>query len=225
MSARLFEPEDVIVVVGQDGLVANVAKYLSGQPVLGINPDPTRFDGVLVPHRADQVEGMLHATARGSATMEHRTMVEARIDSGQRLVALNEVFIGHRTHQSARYELSIDGQSEAQSSSGLVVATGTGSTGWARSIHRNRNTAVTLPKPTQARLAYFVREAFPSVATGTSLTDGALVDGEVLVVVSRMNDGGVLFGDGIEDDRLAFGWGSRASLRIAERRLCLVRDT
>jgi hypothetical protein len=157
--------------------------------------------------------------------MEHRTMVEARIDSGQRLVALNEVFIGHRTHQSARYELSIDGQSEAQSSSGLVVATGTGSTGWARSIHRNRNTAVTLPKPTQARLAYFVREAFPSVATGTSLTDGALVDGEVLVVVSRMNDGGVLFGDGIEDDRLAFGWGSRASLRIAERRLCLVRDT
>ena len=34
----LFAPEDVIVVVGQDGLVANVAKYLRGQPVLGIDP-------------------------------------------------------------------------------------------------------------------------------------------------------------------------------------------
>jgi NAD kinase len=34
----LFEPDDVVVVVGQDGLVANVAKYLRGQPVIGINP-------------------------------------------------------------------------------------------------------------------------------------------------------------------------------------------
>src|SRR5688572_1663428 len=28
----LFTPEDVVAVVGQDGLVANVAKYLDGQP-------------------------------------------------------------------------------------------------------------------------------------------------------------------------------------------------
>jgi len=38
----LFEPEDVVVAVGQDGLVANVAKYLTGQPVIGCNPDPKR---------------------------------------------------------------------------------------------------------------------------------------------------------------------------------------
>ncbi|MYS05184.1 hypothetical protein GTW71_01670, partial [Streptomyces sp. SID6041] len=31
----LFGPEDVVVVVGQDGLVANAAKYLTGQPVIG----------------------------------------------------------------------------------------------------------------------------------------------------------------------------------------------
>src|SRR3954470_17701080 len=45
----LFAPEDVIVAVGQDGLVANVAKYLSGQPVLGIDPEPGINAGVLVP--------------------------------------------------------------------------------------------------------------------------------------------------------------------------------
>lgn len=50
LSRFLFEPEDVVVVVGQDGLVANTAKYLDGQPVLGINPDPERNPGVLVPH-------------------------------------------------------------------------------------------------------------------------------------------------------------------------------
>jgi hypothetical protein len=48
----LFEPEDIVVAVGQDGLVANVAKYLSGQIVIGINPSPALFDGVLVRHAA-----------------------------------------------------------------------------------------------------------------------------------------------------------------------------
>lgn len=43
-----FGPEDVVIAVGQDGLVANVAKYLDGQPVIGINPEPSRNPGVLV---------------------------------------------------------------------------------------------------------------------------------------------------------------------------------
>ena len=47
----LFAPEDVVVVVGQDGLVANAAKYLAGQPVVGIDTDPGRNPGVLVRHR------------------------------------------------------------------------------------------------------------------------------------------------------------------------------
>ena len=50
VSRFLFSPDDVIVVVGQDGLVANVAKYLDGQPVIGIDPEPGRNAGVLVTH-------------------------------------------------------------------------------------------------------------------------------------------------------------------------------
>src|SRR5918993_3587192 len=46
----LFEPDDVVLALGQDGLVANVAKYLDGQPVIGIDPDPQRVPGVLVRH-------------------------------------------------------------------------------------------------------------------------------------------------------------------------------
>ena len=43
----LFAEDDIVTVVGQDGLIANVAKYLNGQLVLGVNPDPESFDGVL----------------------------------------------------------------------------------------------------------------------------------------------------------------------------------
>ncbi len=219
----VFEPDDLVVCVGQDGLVANAAKYLEGQRVIGINADPERYDGILVPHRAGALEGLLARASQNKVDLEVRTMVDARIDDGQHLVALNEIFIGHSTHQSARYRIASKGKEERQSSSGVVVSTGTGATGWARSIHLQRRTDVPLPKPTDRALVFFVREAFPSVATGTSVTDGTLGEKDALELVSEMNEGGTLFGDGIEPDSIAFRWGLRASVRVAERALHLVR--
>src|SRR4051812_50193318 len=81
----LFAPEDVVVAVGQDGLVANVAKYLDGQPVIGVNPDPELFDGVLVRWSAERLESALRSAGAGAAETERRTMVEARLDGGERL--------------------------------------------------------------------------------------------------------------------------------------------
>lgn len=72
----LFAPEDVIVAVGQDGLVANVAKYLVGQPVLGVNPAPNLYDGVLVRVRLDRLGAALPASLHNDVEVEHRTMVE-----------------------------------------------------------------------------------------------------------------------------------------------------
>ncbi|MEM1182941.1 MAG: hypothetical protein AAGM22_31655 [Acidobacteriota bacterium] len=222
----LFEPEDTVVALGQDGLVANVAKYLDGQPVLGVNPDPAAYDGVLVPLAPEAVADLLVPASRGQASTESRTMVAASTGGGRELVALNEIFVGHRSHQSARYRLGDTphrGPLERQSSSGLVVASGSGATGWARSIHRRRKTDVVLPGPTERRLAFFVREAFPSVATGTSRTDGSLGPDQDLEVISEMNDGGVVFGDGIEGDFLRFDWGTRLQVTIAPKTLELVR--
>ena len=219
----LFEPDDLVVAVGQDGLVANVAKYLEGQPVLGVNPDPARNDGVLVPHRPSSAAGMMERIAAGEAQIEQRTMVEARSDDGQRLVALNEIFVGHRSHQSARYRIRVGKRDERHSSSGLIVSTGTGSTGWARSIHRCHRSELTLPAPTDPQLVFFVREAFPSRATGCRLTEGILGRRGSLELWSEMDEGGVVFGDGIEEDRIDFGWARRLHLCRAERTLNLVR--
>ncbi len=219
----VFEPDDLVVAVGQDGLVANAAKYLSGQLVLGVNPDPERYDGVLVPHRPDAAPRLLRAMAAGGADVEERTLARATLDDGQRLLALNEVFAGHRSHQSARYRLRLAGREERQSSSGIIVTTGTGATGWARSVNGERRRPLDLPRPGDRALAFFVREPFPSVATGTSL-DGAVLDGGAgLEVVSEMDDGGVLFADGIEDDRLDFPFGVRARFDVAPERLRLAR--
>ncbi|MEL6340336.1 MAG: hypothetical protein AAGJ56_02880 [Myxococcota bacterium] len=219
----LFEPDDTVVVVGQDGLVANVAKYLDGQPVIGVNPDPERYDGVLVAHAPKQVGTLIRSAVNRGCELESRTMVQARLGDGQTLLALNELFVGARTHQSARYRLSFNGYHERHSSSGIIISTGTGSTGWARSIHRQRRSGFELPAPCDRQLAFFVREAFPSVATGTDVTEGAMEVDDRLRVTSEMNEGGVIFGDGIEADNLSFDWGVTAEVTIAERKLRLVR--
>lgn len=218
----LFGPDDLVVALGQDGLVANVAKYLSGQVVIGLNPAPERYDGILVPHPPAAAGELLAAAAAGRAEIERRTMVEAAVDGGQRMIALNEVFLGHRSHQSARYLLHAAGTEERHSSSGIIVATGTGCTGWACSIARERRSGLQMPAPTEPRLVFYAREAFPSIVTGTELTEGTLATEETLTVVSQMESGGVVFGDGIESDRIELPWGARISVRVAATHLNLL---
>ncbi len=219
----IFEPGDIIVAVGQDGLVANVAKYLSGQPVIGVNPDPDTYDGILVPHTTQALRRLFHAAQERRFEIEPRSMVSVRVDDGQELLALNELFLGHRSHQSARYEVEWAGTREVQSSSGLIVATGTGATGWARSVCLRRVDPPSLPEPVDRNLAFFVRESFPSIGTGTSVQDGVIAAQQQLRVTSRMNANGVIFGDGIESDRIEFHWGMTATIEVADTSLQLVR--
>ncbi|TCC31726.1 NAD(+)/NADH kinase [Kribbella speibonae] len=211
-----FGPEDVVIAVGQDGLVANVAKYLDGQPVIGINPEPARNPGVLVPHEPSAIADLL-----SERQVAERTMVAASTDDGQQLIALNEVYVGHRTHQSARYRLSSpDGLPERQSSSGILVGTGTGSTGWCRSAWQERRSPLALPTPTDPVLCWFVREAWPSPATGTDNTEGLLKAPDTLTITAESDL--VVFGDGMESDTLSIGWGQRIEIGVAPVKLHLV---
>jgi len=220
LSRFLFAPEDIVVAVGQDGLVANVAKYLDGQVVIGVDPEPARNAGVLVRHRPDEVAGLLDRPLVPRA--RSLTMVSALLDDGQELLGLNEVYFGHPTHQSSRYIVSTsEGQRERHSSSGVVIGTGTGATGWCASIARQRADAPTLPRPDEPALCWFVREAWPSPGTGVALTSGRLADGEHLELTSE-GERGVAFADGVESDHLNIGWGQRLTITVAPRRLALV---
>lgn len=222
----LFAPDDLVVIVGQDGLVPNVAKYLRNQIVIGINPDPELYDGVLCRHSAARAaELLIFAAAPVAAStlmVESRCMALAKREDGQELRALNEIFTGHASHQSARYHIDLGGVRERHSSSGVISATGTGATGWARSIAEQRGIEGPLPAPTDARLAWFVREPFPSGATGTEFNFGLLAQNEPLRLESEMDEGGVIFADGIESDRIEFLTGQRLEIGVADERLRLV---
>lgn len=214
LSRFLFEPDDLVVVVGQDGLVPNVSKYLDAQLVLGISSDAP---GLMCRHRPSDLRAFL---AGADSRVERRATVEAVSDDGQRLRALNEVFVGDRGHQSARYDLTVGDEAEAQSSSGLIVGTGTGATGWLASLWRQSRPDFSLPEAASADLAYFVREAWPSPTTGTSLTSGLLAPGAAARLTAR--SALVVFGDGIERDCLKLDWGQSITLAASPIPLQLV---
>ena len=225
----LFAPQDLVVTVGQDGLVVNTAKYLRGQPILAVNPDPERWTGVLLPFRAGDVRPAATGALAGTARTRRITMAQASLNDGQELLAFNDFLIGARSHVSARYQLTYNGKKEEQSSSGILVSTGAGSTGWLGSV-QNMAQAVSgllLDGPAPAlprlkmkwedpRLIYVVREPYASRSTGAELSAGILQAGETLQIESHMPEGGVIFSDGVENDALPFNSGAVAT--IGDRR-------
>jgi NAD kinase len=232
----VFGPRDVVVTVGQDGLVANTAKYALGRPIVAINPDPERIDGVLLPFRTEHARAAVRAVLNGKARYREVTLAEAKLADGQRLLAFNELFIGSRTHVSARYRLTVAGRSEAQSSSGVLVATGAGSTGWLSSVFNmaagvasafGRATAPAAPaaphlKWEDPRLVYVVREPFVSKSSAAGLVAGLIDPGQDVAMESDMPADGVIFSDGVESDFLDFNAGAVARITPAKQKAKLV---
>ena len=230
----LFGVDDVVVALGQDGLVANTMKYLHGHPLIGINPEPRRFDGILLPFAPSDLQTLLSEVTSDRRPTKRVTMAEARLSDGQTMLAVNDLFIGPQTHTSARYEIHWNGAHETQSSSGVIVSTGLGSTGWMSSVvsgslgvsaawlNAGANQKYEpLPWDTSA-LVFAVREPFPSRTTGVSLVFGRCDASSPLRLTSMMAEGGVIFSDGIEADRIAFGAGVTATVQPAERAGSLV---
>jgi len=130
----VFAPEDIVVTLGQDGLVANTLKYLNGQPLVGVNPDPERWEGRLLPFKPGDLKKVLPEVILHDRQPRSVTMAMARLNNGQVLYAVNDLFIGPKSHTSARYVIRSGDAQEAQSSSGVIVSTGLGSTGWLKSL-------------------------------------------------------------------------------------------
>jgi NAD kinase len=225
----IFGPDDIVVALGQDGLVANAMKYLDGHPLIGLNPDAGRYDGILLPFVPDDLPLLLAEVAAGRRASKAVTMAKAALADGQVLHAVNDLFVGARSHVSARYEIAAGTRQETQSSSGLIVATGLGSTAWFKSIVTGSlaiagaygSALKPLPYPAlpweAAELRFAVREPFPSRTSQVTLICGQLGKTEELRIRSLMPENGVIFSDGIEADRLEFNSGAEVRITVAER--------
>jgi NAD kinase len=237
-----FGEREMVVTLGPDGLVVNTAKYLHGQPIFAVNPDPSQIEGVLLPYaiRRACASGVIAAALSGKASLRRMTMARARLADGQTLDAVNDLYIGQRTHVSARYRLQWGKRCEDQSSSGVLVSTGAGSTGWLRSAAAGAlgisaaladGPAATDPAEAarrvrfgaeEASLRFCVREPWPSKTSAATIVYGTIGPGEALTLISQMPQNGVIFSDGVESDYLPFDSGAVARIEIADRKVHLL---
>jgi len=231
----VFGKEDIVVAVGQDGMVANVLKYLDQQPLIGINPDSRRWDGVLLPFGPEDSNQVVKDVIDDNYHIKAVTMAKVRLNDGQSLYAVNDFFIGHRSHVSFRYSISQASLTEYQSSSGIIISTGLGSTGWMKSVLTgagciiNKLTGSNYDFASEHKMAwdrdsltYSVREPFISKNTSATMGFGYIDHNSELSIQSRTAENGVIFSDGIESDFLDFNAGITAIIGIAERKGHLV---
>ena len=228
----IFGKQDIVIAVGQDGLISNTLKYLDNQPLIGVNPDPARWDGVLLPFRATDLRALLPDVFANRRPIGEVSMAKSTLNDGQAIYAVNDLFIGQKTHVSARYHIQYDQIGEYQSSSGIIVSTGLGSTGWLKSIVAGvagiTGTGEEIPILTGRQawgaeyLQFTVREPYPSRVTGANIVFGRISADAPMWITSCMPENGVIFSDGIESDFLEFRSGVVAEIMVAEKKGRLV---
>ena len=225
----IFGENDIVVAVGQDGIVANTMKYLDGQPLIGINPDTRRWDGVLLPFEPGQISDIASKVIKGNFDEKTVNMAEAVTTDGQHMLAVNDLFIGQKTHVSARYEICFQDRKENQSSSGIIISTGLGSTGWYRSVmaqlaamQGSTDSSRETMRWDEERLKFVVREPFPSKITQADIVFGDIKAGDTFRLVSMMPENGVIFSDGVEQDAIDFVAGMEVAIQSAAKKGILV---
>jgi NAD kinase len=227
----IFSKNQLIIVIGQDGLVANTAKYSKNIPIVAVNPDKERYDGILLPFDTSDFIGGVEGVLDNKYHAKTMRFAEATLNDGQRILAFNDLFIGASTHISAKYKIAFDSNIEEQSSSGLIVSTQAGSTGWLSSIFNMSYGIANMfehdlepkrPELKEDELLFAVREPFQSIRTQIGITAGIINKQNNLTIESLMPTSGVIFSDGIETDFLRFNSGSIATIGIAKETAKLV---
>lgn len=229
-----FDTGDLVVTVGTDGLLVNTAQYLSSQTLLGLHSDPDKSEPDVCACHWRFFADLLPRLLRGEAVTRQVTMAEAWLSTGERKRAVGDLFIGRSNHLSARYRLRYRAQDETQLSSGVVVATGLGSTGWIRSVLAGAR-ALTAQIDRRQRpenrkafdwheqsLAFAVREPYLAGAYSANTSYGTLGPDELLEIDSLMLGTGVIYADGMYDDPVEFATGTTAQIYVVPDQLKLV---
>ena len=205
---------DLVITVGGDGTFLATAQRVDNALVLGVNSAPNTSVGHYCATNAEGFEETLEALCAGTATYRELERIACRV--GGRLLpyqALHDVLFAHRSPASStRYLLSIDGQEELQTSSGLWISTASGASGAMRSAGgQDMNFG-------RGELQFLVREPYARPGTSVSLRQGITEQG--VSVISRSHKLQV-FMDGYPRTQ-SVGFGSEVSFTVAPRPLKVV---
>lgn len=213
----------LLVSHGGDDSFKLVSHYVDNGMILGVNSDTVLSQGALVEFAAPEFENIVKAVERGDYCIENWTRLGAQINGEKIPPAVSEYVISEeRMKLMSNYIIEINGKKERQKSSGILVATGAGSTGWYKSeyvdVHDKDDT---FPK-TSRLFKYFVRAPTGGRKyCGYSLLEGSLGEGEELKIYSLFNNNGLVMPDSFEN--IDFSRGKIVTVRLSDKPLHVVK--
>lgn len=129
----VFRDNDIVVILGDDGALVNVAKLLNNQKVITI-ATATKHCDRLMKFSVETFEASFARLLHGESSCARVSIARAETSLGHSLEAVNDFFVGRADLRSSRYAIERTSGFIDQISSGVIISTGTGSTGWEKSV-------------------------------------------------------------------------------------------
>lgn len=183
-----FDDVDMVISLGGDGTFVRAGNFVKNQLIFGINSDPETSEGALVSLFSNDVE-KLNDIIDG----KYKTMIRERArvvlnEKEIRELVVNAVFVGAASQfHCSRYVVDFKGHKEEHRSSGILVSTGSGSTGWFKSAGGE------IFKHDEKKLKFIIREPYNGDRLyRPELVSGEIADGESIEIISTRDYGGVV---------------------------------
>ena len=215
--ANKIDPEkfDLVISVGGDGTFLEAARYISDQPIIGINSDPTRSAGYFCSCTADNFDTFLSAILNDRAIYKSLNRMKISINEEEKPISvINDLLISHQCPGAmSRYSLKLGSFEESHRGSGMWLSTAAGSTGAINSAGGKK-----MPLGSM-RLQYLIREPYVMNKPYT-LSKGMIKQGETVEIRSEMREG-MIYVDG-SHMRYEFPFGAKLTVSNASCPLKLI---
>jgi NAD kinase len=207
----------IVVLLGPDGLLANVGKYIRDiAPVICVNPSPQFIDGLVMKHSVDVVSSILQSVLNNSHKINPITLAQITTNEGSTELAINDFLIARENHASAYYGISINGRREKQGSSGVLISVPLGATGWLASC--NSSASFSLRQNWSAEMLHVhVREAFQSRTTQTGILNSFINPTDKVTITSYSDL--FIYSDGDLKNGIPFSPGTQLTVTVSDRKL------
>jgi len=186
LQKEFFDNIDLVITAGGDGAFIRASHYIKDIPILGINSEQETSEGALLSIKDNELDALKEIL---NGKHEIQEIPRISIKKNNELLdelAVNEVYIGSKNQfHTSCYIIEHNGNKEEHKSSGVLIATGTGSSAWYKS-------AGGVPFQNNKKLRFLVREPFVSRVFSPGILNGEIGIGEKICFEAKRHEGGVI---------------------------------
>lgn len=222
LNRRLVRPASTVVAFGGDDYLKYVGYFLDRQVLVGFNSDYEGSNGQLTRFNAESMDHLAPRLEDRRFEVEQWPRLGASIDDRVlRPAAVSEIFVGVRDRlKTSKYYFDVREDHTRLANSGLIVATGAGSTGWIRSAASCKHEEAEGFSPAEERAKYFTTEAIFNRIYPRFAREGFIEPGEDIEMVYSGHLPAIVSFDSVNNFRLLRGqrakvWISDKPLRVA----------